>query len=50
MREALQAVPWVRDVKLDQSTAEVIVLSAEYDPKAIIEALTKASFGGEIIG
>ena len=49
MREALEALPWVRKVTVDygKKQATLTVEEGRYDPQEAIAALKKSGFGGK---
>ena len=51
MREALEALPWVRRAEVDypRKQASVIVEKDRLDPPALEAALEKAGFGGSVM-
>jgi hypothetical protein len=51
VREALASLPWVRQVKVDfnRKQAVVTVVADQYDQKALLEALEKEGYGGNVV-
>jgi copper chaperone CopZ len=51
VREALETLPWVKQVRVDYSRkqATFIAETDKYDEKAIIQALEQAGFGGKMV-
>lgn len=52
MREALEALPWVRKAEISflKKQAIVVVESGEYNPSKLIEAIKSSGFEGKIVG
>lgn len=51
MRDALEALPWVRkaEVIFGEKLARVTVEKKRFKPKALIQALEGAGFGGKLV-
>ena len=51
MRKALTSLPWVRQVQVNFATKQATVTTnvANYDEKAMLEALEAAGFGGKVM-
>ncbi len=49
--EALTSLPWVRQVKVDFSRKEAVVtaVAKQFDEKAILKALKKEGYEGEMV-
>jgi len=52
VQRALETLPWVRKATVDFSKKQVTVIveSKSFDAAALVNALQKAEFGGEILG
>ena len=52
MHKALEALPWVRDVKVayEKNEAQVVVEAKRYKPQELLDALEKAGFNGSLAG
>ena len=51
IRRALTSLPWVRQVRVNFDTKQATVTAgtANYDEKAMLEALADAGYGGEVV-
>lgn len=51
MRKALQALPWVRQVEVDfnRQQAVAMVVSENYDEKALLKAIDKVGFKAKVV-